>query len=251
MKQKKHFQKISLMRPYEIWDLIYRDRGQTREDEDKLLQYLHNLDRIISSQDYREKWFYDNMKRGLDVIGATSVMAVLLPLMVVVALIIICSSTGPALYRQRRLTSKGRTFLMYKFRTMSANAEAETGAVWAKDQDPRVTPIGRLLRMTRLDELPQLINVVIGDMSLVGPRPERPEIADELLSELPDFDDRHKIRGGVTGLAQVAYGYASSVSDYKKKLEMDLLYIRHRSFSLDFVIFCRTVFVLIDRHGAR
>ena len=134
---------------------------------------------------------------------------------------------------------------------MRVDAEAKTGAVLAKSNDPRVTSIGKLLRLTRIDELPQLINVLIGDMSLIGPRPERPEIAEKLEIELPLFRRRLEVNAGLTGLAQVDAGYASEVDSYKNKLDLDIYYVDNRSFALDVKILWRTIFVTLSGSGAR
>lgn len=134
---------------------------------------------------------------------------------------------------------------------MSTDAERTSGAVWAADRDPRITPFGHFMRKTRLDELPQLLNVVIGDMSLVGPRPERPEFARELEQKLPSFSKRTQVKAGLTGLAQISSGYAASVDSYKEKLAWDRLYVQRRSFMLDLRIMIRTVAVVFRGDGAR
>ena len=134
---------------------------------------------------------------------------------------------------------------------MASDAESTTGAVWAASEDPRVTRLGKFMRKTRLDELPQLLNVLVGDMSLVGPRPERPVFAKALTEKFPSFIRRTDVKAGLTGLAQVASGYASSVDSYREKLAWDLLYIHHRSFWLDIQILFRTVFVVLRGTGAR
>lgn len=194
---------------------------------------------------------YSMSKRFLDIFVSLSLLCLLLPLMILISLLIRLSSPGPAIYCQKRLTDRAKTFTMFKFRTMGSDAELHSGAVWAGENDPRVTRIGRFLRRTRLDELPQLLNVVIGDMSLVGPRPERPELAKTLKQELPSFHRRTKVRAGLTGLAQTASGYASCVEGYKEKLAWDLLYIKRRSLLLDLTILVRTVWVVISGQGAR
>jgi lipopolysaccharide/colanic/teichoic acid biosynthesis glycosyltransferase len=140
---------------------------------------------------------------------------------------------------------------MFKFRTMRTNAERDGKAVWATASDPRVTKIGKLLRRTRLDELPQLINVLTGDMSLIGPRPERPEIARELSERFPSFNKRLKVKAGLTGLAQVQHGYAASSEAYRKKLAWDLVYIRKQSIALELEIAARTCVVVLTGDGAR
>ena len=194
---------------------------------------------------------YGMSKRFLDILCALGLLAILFPFMFLVSLVIRATSRGPAIYCQRRLTEGGKIFTMFKFRTMSCDAETETGAVWADSDDPRVTPVGRFLRCTRLDEVPQLLNVLIGDMSLVGPRPERPEFAKELADKLPSFARRLEVKAGLTGLAQVWSGYASNMDSYRKKLAWDRVYIRNRSTWLDLLIVLRTIRVVLTGAGAR
>ncbi len=193
----------------------------------------------------------DAVKRGIDVLAAIFLLAFLLPIMLIVALLVKLTSEGPVLYSQKRLTDGNKIFTMYKFRTMRCDAESGTGAVWAQQNDPRVTPIGAFMRKTRLDELPQLLNVVIGDMSLIGPRPERPEIAKQLAEELPEMKRRLAVKAGLTGLAQVQAGYAADAEDYKEKLRWDINYIENRSLRLDLRIALRTIKVILTGFGAR
>lgn len=193
----------------------------------------------------------DALKRGIDVLLAIFLLALLLPLMLIIAVAVRLSSPGPAVFAQRRLTDGGKVFTMYKFRTMRFDAEKGTGAVMARKSDPRVTLLGRFLRKTRLDELPQLLNVIVGDMSLIGPRPERPEIAKQLAKDLPEMRKRLAVKAGLTGLAQVNVGYASSAEDYKEKLDLDLKYIENRSLLLDLRILLRTIKVIITGFGSR
>lgn len=194
---------------------------------------------------------YDRTKRILDLVAATLLLAVLLPIMGVVSALNLVFHGRPIVFSQERLTRGRRVFTMYKFRSMKRDAEAETGAVWAAEKDPRVTSFGRFLRFTRLDELPQLFNVIRGDMSLIGPRPERPEIALELVKTMPQFYKRCEVLAGLTGLAQVEHGYSSSMESYRRKLALDILYIRNRSLLLDFLIAVRTAVVMITGTGSR
>ena len=145
----------------------------------------------------------------------------------------------------------GHEFTAHKFRTMRENAESVTGPVWSTANDPRVTPIGGFLRRTRLDEMPQLWNVLIGDMSFVGPRPERPEFVRELTERIPFYGQRHVLKPGLTGWAQVRYTYAASVEDAIEKLQYDLYYIKNLSIALDFVIVLETIKTVLTRKGAR
>ncbi len=168
-----------------------------------------------------------------------------------VGLAVRITSAGPALYHQRRVGRDGSEFMVHKFRSMRVDAEAATGPVWAsKTGDPRVTPIGRWLRRLRLDELPQLWNVLRGEMSLVGPRPERPEFVAELTREIPYYGQRHVIRPGLTGWAQVRYTYGATREDALQKLQYDLYYIKNLSLALDFYIIFATIKTVILRRGA-
>lgn len=194
---------------------------------------------------------YDAFKRFFDIFISLSLLIFAVPVMLFLSLIIRLSSPGPAIYCQRRLTSKGRVFTIFKFRTMISDAEVQSGAVWASEYDPRVTRLGRLMRVTRLDELPQLINVLIGDMSLIGPRPERPEFARELQRKYPQFKYRYEVPAGLSGLAQITIGYADSIESYEQKLYQDLVYVNNRSLLLDFQIALKTIYVIVSGYGAR
>ncbi|MEM7531807.1 MAG: sugar transferase [Chloroflexota bacterium] len=150
---------------------------------------------------------------------------------------------GPLFYQQQRVGQHGKPFTIFKFRSMVVDAESN-GPVWAKNKDARVTPIGHFLRRAHIDELPQLWNILCGEMSLIGPRPERPEFVCQLVKEVPDYDLRHMVRPGLTGWAQVNYGYGSSVDDATIKLDYDLQYVQNRSWRMDMAILCRTVWVV-------
>lgn len=194
---------------------------------------------------------YEIFKRSFDLWLATLLLILLAPVIFFAALMIKTTTRGPVLYKQLRLTAGGREFWMYKFRTMSTNAEAVSGAVWATRSDPRITPVGRFLRISRVDELPQLLNVLRGDMSLIGPRPERPEMASKLQEELPSFNRRLEVKAGITGLAQVGHGYAACLKSYRRKLAFDRLYVKRRSVLLDLKIAARTILVVLTGRGAR
>lgn len=183
-------------------------------------------------------------------IAATGLVATL-PVMLLVALAIKLTSRGPVLYRQTRVGLYGRTFTLYKFRSMYADAEARTGVVWASKDDPRVTPVGRWLRRLRLDELPQFINVLKGDMAVVGPRPERPEFVQVLAEKIPYYRQRHFVKPGITGWAQINYKYGDSFEDTIVKLEYDLYYIKHLSPSLDAYIIFQTLKTMLRLRGAQ
>ncbi len=195
----------------------------------------------------RRRRVYLAAKRLVDIPLAAILLIALSPLMVLVAVTVKLTSPGPVLFRQRRLTDSGREFIILKFRTMCDGAEAKTGAVWAVKGDPRVTPVGRFLRKSHLDELPQLFNVLRNDMTFVGPRPERPEFAETLRKDFPSFDRRLAVKAGITGLAQVCAGYASTVEGYRRKLAWDRLYVRRQGPLLDLKIALMTIVVIL--HG--
>jgi len=184
--------------------------------------------------------FYVGLKRLLDILAAAVCMVVLAPVFVILWALVRLTSPGPALYVQIRTGRFGKSFKMYKLRSMYVDAEAN-GARWAEANDPRITPVGRFLRKIRLDEIPQFWNVLKGDMSFVGPRPERPEMVAEIEKSVPYYAFRHLVRPGLTGLAQVRYQYGSSVQDARKKLQHDLYYIKNWSLLLDVQIFLRTI----------
>ncbi len=183
-------------------------------------------------------------KRITSLVFSLAGLIATLPAWAVIALLIKLDSPGPVFFRQRRVGRFGRVFTIFKFRTMRVDAEKD-GPQWAKENDPRVTRIGRILRKTRLDELPQLWNVVRGEMALVGPRPERPEFVEDLARELPIYNLRHIVPPGLTGWAQIRYHYGASKEDAKRKLEYDLYYIRHISLRFDFEIILRTLPLLM------
>ena len=194
---------------------------------------------------------YDSVKRAVDVIGAVSLAVLLAPCMLGVAAAVRVSSPGPVLFKQKRLTQGGKEFMLCKFRTMRQDAERESGAVIAQLNDNRVTGVGRVLRKTRLDELPQLWNVLQGDMSLIGPRPERPELAKNFEKKIRGFRRRLGVKAGLTGLAQVIQGYPEYTDGYRQKLALDVLYIKKKSMVLDLWIALKTVGVVISGSGAR
>jgi sugar transferase (PEP-CTERM system associated) len=204
---------------------------------------------LIFSEGFRKTWHLRAAKRLLDVLGAAVALALALPAMLVLAVMVKATSTGPVLYRQRRVGLDGRVFHLRKFRSMREDAEAATGPVWAGERDTRVTPIGRFLRRSHLDELPQFWNILVGDMSLVGPRPERPEFVKDLTRTIPFYGQRHIVRPGLTGWAQVCYAYGASVDDSMHKLQYDLFYIKHMSIGLDIYTLLRTVKRVIKGQG--
>jgi sugar transferase (PEP-CTERM system associated) len=173
------------------------------------------------------------------------------PVMLLTALAVRLTSTGPALYRQTRVGMNGKPFTLYKFRSMRQDAEAATGAVWASKDDPRVTPVGRVIRKLRVDEIPQLFNVLKGEMCIVGPRPERPEFVQALSEKIPYYRQRHCVRPGITGWAQVNYKYGDTFEDTICKLEYDLYYIKNMSLSLDSYIIFLTVKAMLLSRGSQ
>ena len=198
----------------------------------------------------RDTVWYEVTRRALDVIGSLLLLAFALPLLLLVAFLIKVDSTGPVLYRQSRVGLHGRIFTMLKFRSMRVDAEV-AGPCWATDRDPRMTRIGAFIRATRLDEVPQLLNVLRGDMSLVGPRPERPHFVQQLAAIIPRYHERTHVLPGITGWAQINYPYGASVEDARAKLAFDLFYISNRALLLDLRILLRTIPVVLFRIGAR
>jgi sugar transferase (PEP-CTERM system associated) len=206
---------------------------------------------VIFSEGFRKSRVLTRLKRVVDVLIAAAGLVIALPVMAIVAVAVKATSRGPVLYLQRRVGQHGRVFTVRKFRSMRQDAEASTGPVWAsKDGDTRVTPVGRFLRRSRLDELPQLWNVLVGDMSFVGPRPERPEFVAELTKQIPFYPQRHIIRPGLTGWAQVRYTYGASTEDALQKLQYDLFYIKNLSLALDLFIIVDTIKTVLLRKGA-
>ena len=206
---------------------------------------------LIFSEGFRKSRLHQASKRLMDIALATSGLVVVAPLMLIVAIAVRMTSRGPILYRQQRVGLHGRVFQAYKFRSMLEDAEKDTGAVWASRNDQRVTAVGRLIRQTRIDELPQLWNILCGHMSLVGPRPERPEFVAELTRQIPFYGQRHSIRPGLTGWAQVRYTYGASVEDALEKLQYDLFYIKNMSLAFDLFIIVNTIKTVLMRKGAQ
>ena len=188
----------------------------------------------------KQRRLYSAVKRPTEFLFALVLFFILLIPMLLIGLLVMLTSRGSALYLQKRVGKNNKIFTLYKFRTMRKDAEKD-GAQWAQNHDPRVTFIGRILRFTHLDELPQIINVVSGSLSFVGPRPERPEFVRSLEKNIPYYEVRHLIKPGITGWAQVNYRYGSSIEDTYKKLQYDMYYLKHRSFALDMLIILRTI----------
>ncbi len=191
------------------------------------------------------------LRRIMNFTAALCGLIIALPLIPLVALAVKLSSAGPVFYRQERVGRGSLTFYCYKFRTMRQDAEADTGATWATDDDPRITKVGQYLRLLRLDEIPQLWCVLKGDMHFVGPRPERPEFVQWLSREIPYYNLRHVVRPGITGWAQVQYKYGNTLQDAREKLQYDLFYIKNASIGLDFLIMFQTVKIVLLGRGAK
>ncbi|HUI43491.1 MAG TPA: sugar transferase [Terriglobia bacterium] len=190
-------------------------------------------------------------KRLYSMLISAIALVIFSPVMLLVALAVMIDSRGGALFRQIRVGLGGKRFEILKFRSMRVGAESETGPVWAQEQDPRITTLGRVLRKLRLDELPQLINVLRGDMNIVGPRPERPHFVNMLSDQIPFYGLRHSVPPGLTGWAQVSYPYGSSVAESREKLEYDLFYVKNMSLSLDLLILFLTFKIVLLRRGAK
>jgi exopolysaccharide biosynthesis polyprenyl glycosylphosphotransferase len=184
-------------------------------------------------------------KRIMDLIIASAVLVLTVPLSLVVALLVKLEDGGPVIFSQQRVGHRGMPFTLHKFRSMRVDAEAETGPTWAREDDPRVTRVGRWIRALRIDEIPQMWNVLRGEMSFVGPRPERPEFVGSLRAAIPFYDERHAVRPGITGWAQLHLPYAATVDDARRKLDYDLYYLKHLSIGLDLAIMVRTTAMIL------
>ncbi|MCG8567818.1 MAG: TIGR03013 family PEP-CTERM/XrtA system glycosyltransferase [Desulfobacterales bacterium] len=206
---------------------------------------------LVQSQGYMVTPFIRVIKKILDLFCSLILLALCLPFFPLIALAIKLDSPGPIFYTQERVGLNGKPFTIFKFRSMGTDSEAGTGAAWATENDPRVTGFGLFMRKTRIDELPQLFNVLKGDMSFIGPRPERPEFVEEIARISPYYTQRHAIKPGITGWAQVMYPYGASLGDAIEKLRYDLYYINHLSLFLDLLILFETVKIVLFRRGGR
>lgn len=206
---------------------------------------------FIYSDGFRITPFLHFIKRTLDIVLSLVGMILLLPVWTIVAFLVRCDSSGSIFFRQIRVGEREVPFTIYKFRTMRQDAEKETGAVWATENDVRITKVGKFLRKTRLDEFPQLFNVLKGEMSLVGPRPERPEFVEQLNEKIPYYPTRHFMKPGVTGWAQICYPYGASDEDALEKLRYDLYYIKNYTVLFDVLIILETVKVVLFGRGGR
>jgi exopolysaccharide biosynthesis polyprenyl glycosylphosphotransferase len=206
-------------------------------------------EQLIFADGFSVSKTYLATKRALDIVLSTTLLIVTAPVMAIIAAAIKLDSPGPAVFSQERIGYLGRRFIVHKFRSMRQDAERQTGPVWASENDNRITRIGGFLRKCRLDELPQLWNVLRGEMSFIGPRPERPYFVDVLKEKISYFDLRHYVKPGITGWAQVMYPYGASVEDAYHKLEYDLYYAKHISLRLDLLILFKTIGVVIKGEG--
>ncbi|HVI07321.1 MAG TPA: TIGR03013 family XrtA/PEP-CTERM system glycosyltransferase [Candidatus Binatia bacterium] len=206
---------------------------------------------LIFAEGFRFSSFFRLVRRALNFTVALIGLIFALPLLPFIVLAVKLDSPGPVLYRQKRVGRGGMFFYCYKFRTMRQDAEADTGATWASDDDPRITRAGKFLRSARLDEIPQLWCVLKGDMHFVGPRPERPEFVEWLSKEIPYYGVRHVVRPGITGWAQVQYKYGNTAEDAREKLQYDLFYIKNASVGLDLLIMFQTIKIVLLGRGAQ
>ena len=235
------------LRGVQITDLqsfFERELGQIRLDSLKASW-------LVFGEGCRQGLLRETVKRLFDVLASGILLAVTLPVMIVTAIIIKLHDGGPIFYGQDRVGQGGRVFEILKFRSMRSDAERDGKPKWAKSNDDRITPIGRFIRRTRIDELPQIINVLRGEMSFVGPRPERPYFVRQLVQDIPFYAARHSVKPGITGWAQVRYPYGASLDDASQKLQYDLYYVKNHSLFLDLLILVETVEVVLWGKGAR
>lgn len=238
--------------------LALRLRGVEIEDSSSLIERTYgklpldglNPSNLIFAEGFHVGTVMQLVRRMVSILISFSGLLLCLPIIPLLVLAVRTSSPGPVFFRQTRIGRYGRPFCIYKFRTMRQDAEAN-GAVWAKKNDSRVTGLGKFMRKTRLDEIPQLWNVLRGDMAFIGPRPERPEFVQWLSSEIPFYELRHMISPGITGWAQVRYQYGASLEETRQKLEYDLYYIKHQSLGLDMLILFETIKTIIKQRGAQ
>ena len=205
---------------------------------------------LIYGNGYRQGWLRTSVKRLFDLAAALSLLFLTLPVMLLAAIAIALESGAPVVYRQQRVGFGGKIFTLFKFRSMGHDAEREGKARWAVARDPRVTRVGRVIRRLRVDELPQLFNVLRGEMSFVGPRPERPEFVEMLIGQVPFYAVRQSVKPGLTGWAQVRYSYGATVEQSIRKLEYDLYYVKNHSLALDVIVLLETVRVVLLGEGA-
>ncbi|HPT49045.1 MAG TPA: TIGR03013 family PEP-CTERM/XrtA system glycosyltransferase [Accumulibacter sp.] len=236
--------KLSGVRVLDLASYFERALGQIRLDSLR-------VGWLIFGEGFRQSWRRATVKRLFDIVLALFMFVLTLPVMVLTAFLIVLESGCPVFYRQERVGLDGRLFKVVKFRSMRTDAEGDGKPRWASADDDRVTRVGRFIRKVRIDELPQLYNVLVGDMSLVGPRPERPYFVDKLTRDIPFYAVRHSVKPGVTGWAQVSYPYGATVDDSIQKLQYDLFYVKNHTLFLDILILFQTVGVVLTGKGAR
>ena len=236
--------KLAGVRVFDVTTYFERMLGQIRVD-------FVNAGWLIFGDGFNQGFYRTAIKRVFDILCSLVLIVLAAPLMLATALAIKLESQGPIFYRQERVGASNKTFKVSKFRSMRTDAEKDGKPRWAAAKDDRVTRVGNIIRLLRIDELPQLFNVLSGDMSLVGPRPERPFFVEQLTNEIPYYAVRHSIKPGVTGWAQVRYKYGSTIEDSQEKLQYDLYYVKNHSLFLDCVILFETVGVVLTGKGAR
>lgn len=236
--------KLAGIRVFDLSTYFERMLGQIRID-------FVNAGWLVFGDGFNQGLTRTIVKRVFDLLCSTVLIVLSAPVMLVTALAIKLESAGPVFYRQERVGANGRTFLVTKFRSMRTDAEKDGKPRWAAANDDRITRVGHVIRRLRIDELPQLFNVLAGDMSLVGPRPERPFFVEQLTNEIPYYAVRHSLKPGVTGWAQVRYQYGSTIEDSQEKLQYDLYYVKNHSLLLDIVVLFETVGVVLTGKGAR
>ena len=228
----------------DLLSFLERETGKVNVD-------LVNPSWLIFSEGFSVQAYVQVVSRVIDVVAALVLLSVAAPFMLLVAVAVLLDDGRPILYGQTRVGLMGKTFTIYKFRSMIKNAEAGGKAQWAQTGDARVTRVGAILRKLRLDELPQLFNVLVGTMSLVGPRPERPEFVAQLSRQIPYYQERHVVKPGITGWAQLSYPYGASEQDALEKLQFDLYYIKHKGLIFDLMVLLQTAEVVLWGKGAR
>ncbi|MCB9802537.1 sugar transferase [Candidatus Nomurabacteria bacterium] len=227
-----------------------------------LIDFYEKITGKIPVTDLERSWFFENLsqknndwfqiiKRIYDLFFAILFGLISLVFLPFLALLIKLESNGPLIYKQKRVGLGGKEFYAYKFRSMKKDAEKNTGAQWAKEKDARITKIGKIIRKTRIDEIPQFWNIIKGEMSFVGPRPERPEFVEILKQEIPFYNERHLIKPGLTGWAQINFPYGASIEDAKEKLQYDLFYVKNQSIALDISIILKTINTIFNRSLGR
>ena len=230
---------------------VYDEAGFCEQHLGRIDMDSIKADWLLFGDGFANGWIADTAKRSCDICVSLALLLLTLPLMLVTALLIRIDSPGPVLYRQQRVGMHGKPFTLLKFRSMTIDAEEGGNPRWASQQDPRITRVGSFIRPMRIDELPQLLNVLRGEMSMIGPRPERPHFVEQLAKIIPFYRERSYVKPGITGWAQVNYPYGASVEDARQKLAYDLYYVKNRGFLLDLLILLATIRVILFREGAR